>query len=57
MQIDIVLTEKKDTDLTLATNQTKVTGINKSIVVPQKVVPAYLSTTEEQLEKQHIYLD
>ena len=47
MQTEITVAEKKDTDLTLATNQPLVTGINKSIVVPKKMAPTYLVTTDE----------
>ena len=43
------MAKKKDTDLTLATDQSKRTGINKCIVDPEKMVPAYFTTTEDQL--------
>ena len=49
-QTEIVMTEKRHTDLTLETKQTKVTE-KKSIVASQKVAPANLTTTEEQLER------
>ena len=45
-ETESVMTEKKGIDLILTTNQLSVTEKNKSITVPQKMSPAYLSTTE-----------
>ena len=43
-----------DTDLTLDTNQIQVTGNNKSIIVPQKVIPTNLTTIEEKISEDAI---
>ena len=54
---EIVMAEKKDTDLTLTTNQPSVARNNKSIVVPQKLDPSNLTTSEELLERHSISPD
>ena len=45
------MAEKRGTDSTLATDQPSVTGNNKSIMVPQKVVPTNLIITKKKLER------
>ena len=54
MQTEIAVTDKKDTEVTLATNLPLVTGNNKSIMMPQKVSPVNSTTTKEQFEMTYL---
>ena len=46
-QIEIIMAEKRDTNLISSIQQSEMTKVRKSIVIPPKVAPTNLATPEE----------